>query len=236
MWATPLRCPHIHRPPARCRRGCSVAERVRAQWRDDDLPDWQARRRPKPPSPGSTPCPTRCRARMPGQYSTRCGRRPCRDAADPVEGTARLFLCARCRVQVLVCSCCDRGQIYCAGGCAQKARHHSQRAAGRRYQASRRGRVNHAARARRWRAQKNVTHRGSPTPPPDDEVSVDATVTASDPAVAASSDVEAPSRGDDPPIWRCRWCGRCCPPFVRMGFLRRRCGGRSHDQTSRRAS
>jgi hypothetical protein len=31
-----------------------------------------------------------------------------------------------------ICSCCDRGQIYCAGGCAQEARYHAQRAAGRR--------------------------------------------------------------------------------------------------------
>ena len=40
--------------------------------------------------------------------------------ADPLSG--RLFLCAGCRDQVIVCSCCDRGQIYCAGGCAREAR------------------------------------------------------------------------------------------------------------------
>ncbi len=174
---------------------------------------------------------------MPGHYSTRCRRRPCRGSggrgpAEAAEGPARLFLCARCRAQVLVCSCCDRGQIYCAGGCAREARHQAQRAAGRSYQASRRGRVNHAARARRWRArQKNVTHQGSPSRPLDDGVSVDATVTASDPPVAPSSDVEAPWRGDNPPLWRCCWCGRCCPPFVRMDFLRRRRRDRSRDQT-----
>jgi hypothetical protein len=58
--------------------------------------------------------------------------------------TGRLFLCARCQAQVFVCSHCDRGQIYCAQGCGQTARRDAQRAAGRRYQASRRGRVNHA--------------------------------------------------------------------------------------------
>jgi hypothetical protein len=101
---------------------------------------------------------------MPGEYSTRCGRRPCPSKADLVEGAARLFLCARCRVQVVICSCCDRGQIYCADGCAQEARHQAQRAAGRRYQASRRGRLAHAARSGRWRArQKNVTHQGPHT-------------------------------------------------------------------------
>jgi len=49
---------------------------------------------------------------------------------DGADGTpARFFLCVRCRVQVLICSCCDRGQIYCADGCAQIARRERQRAA-----------------------------------------------------------------------------------------------------------
>ena len=42
----------------------------RAQLRIDHSPDWRARRRPKPPSSESTPCPTPCRARMPGHYSS----------------------------------------------------------------------------------------------------------------------------------------------------------------------
>ena len=99
---------------------------------------------------------------MPGQYSSHCRSRPCA-LLPAAPTTARLFLCARCQAQVLVCSHCDRGQIYCAQGCAQTARRDAQRAAGRRYQASRRGRVNHAARAGRYRArQNNVTHQGSP--------------------------------------------------------------------------
>ena len=32
------------------------------------------------------------------------------------------FLCADCRNQVVVCSGCDRGQVYCAGDCARRAR------------------------------------------------------------------------------------------------------------------
>lgn len=35
-----------------------------------------------------------------------------------VDQSARLFLCACCRIQVLVCRQCDRGQRYCADGCA----------------------------------------------------------------------------------------------------------------------
>jgi hypothetical protein len=91
---------------------------------------------------------------------------------------ARRFLCACCRMPTLVCSRCDRGQIYCAAGCAAQARQQSQREAGRRYQSSRPGRFNHAARTRRWREREallavslarsevatpqSVTHQGSP--------------------------------------------------------------------------
>jgi hypothetical protein len=173
---------------------------------------------------------------MRGQYPTRSGCRPCGPEADPVEGWARLYLCGRCRVQVLICRCCDRGQIYCAGGCAQEARHQAQREAGQRYQASRRGRLAHAARSGRWRArQKNVTHQGSPHQLSDAGVPMDVTAAASAPLVAPSSDVDTPSR-DESAFWRCRWCGRRCSPLVRIEFLRRRWRGRRRDQTARRTS
>lgn len=42
---------------------------------------------------------------------------------------ARLFVCARCRRQVLICSRCDRGQQYCARSCRALARRESLRAA-----------------------------------------------------------------------------------------------------------
>jgi hypothetical protein len=168
---------------------------------------------------------------MPGQYSTRCGCRPCSPEADWAEGAARLFLCARCRGQVLICSCCDRGQIYCAGGCAQEARHQAQRAAGQRYQASRRGRLAHAARSSRWRArQKNVTHQGSLRRPADAGMPMDATAAASALPAAPSSEVDVLSP-DEGAFWRCHWCGRRCSPLVRLEFLRRRWRGRCRDRT-----
>lgn len=97
---------------------------------------------------------------------------------------ARRFVCARCRAPVLVCSHCDRGQVYCAAGCAATARRQSQRDAGRRYQDSLPGRFHHAARTQRWRVRQaalamstsmpavtsiapsaapSVTHQGSPS-------------------------------------------------------------------------
>jgi len=64
---------------------------------------------------------------------------------------ARMFLCARCRCQGLICSRCDRGQQYCGAECSGLARRESMRAAGRRYQRSRRGRHCHAERQHRYR-------------------------------------------------------------------------------------
>lgn len=167
---------------------------------------------------------------MRGQYSTHCRVRP--HASGCVETPGRFFLCARCRMNVLICSCCDRGQVYCAGGCAQEARRLAQRAAGRRYQMSRRGRFAHALRARRYRSrrrtapvseheeamlkhrrQKNVTHQGSPPAPPDALLS-SAPEPVSEPPPAAN----LPRR----PPWRCHWCQCRCPDFVRQDFLRRR--------------
>jgi hypothetical protein len=151
---------------------------------------------------------------MRGQYLTRRGVRP-RSGPERADGTpARFFLCARCHAQVLICSCCDRGQIYCADGCAGLARREGQRAAGQRYQTSHRGRVVHALRARRYRArQKNVTHQGSPPRPADDLVPPSSVVTASEPS---------PSPDARRSAWHCHWCGCRRPQFVRHGFLCRR--------------
>lgn len=82
------------------------------------------------------------------------------------------------------------------------------RAAGQRYQASRRGRHAHAQRQRRWRAkQAKVTHHGSPPPDPPALLPPDAT--------AIVFDAQQPS-------WQCHFCGCNCVELVRIDFLRRR--------------
>jgi hypothetical protein len=157
---------------------------------------------------------------MPGQYSTRGAFRPrlC-DEAQQADATGRFFLCARCRAQVLICSCCDRGNIYCEQDCAQRSRCEAQREAGRRYQSGHRGRRKHAERARAYRArQQKVTHQGTLQQPTDDVMRKCATPsvsapTASTPRTPRSSPLQIP--------WRCHWCGRPCASFVRTGFLRR---------------
>jgi hypothetical protein len=65
--------------------------------------------------------------------------------------TPRRYHCARCRVPVVICRACDRGNLYCFDGCADLARAESQRASAQRYQLTRQGRHNHADRQRRYR-------------------------------------------------------------------------------------
>ncbi len=89
-----------------------------------------------------------------------------------MELTPRLFLCVLCYEQVIICTHCDRGNIYCSFSCAFKARKNSLRKAGIRYQSSIKGRLNHALRQRhymqRLRAFKNkMTHQGSLETTPD---------------------------------------------------------------------
>jgi hypothetical protein len=121
----------------------------------------------------------------------------------------RLFLCGRCRVQVVVCRHCDRGQIYCGRSCSAQARRTAMAAAGRRYQSSRPGRFAHAARARRYRARaKNVTHQGSTPTPVADLL----------PSVTAASQA-VPVSATEP---RCRRCGAHCAAALRLGFVQRR--------------
>jgi hypothetical protein len=135
----------------------------------------------------------------------------------PMESTGRLFLCGRCRAQVLICSRCDRGQIYCGRGCSEAARAGSLREAGRRYQQSRRGRFAHAERSRRYRQRlgqrHQVTHQGSPAVEPDALLPVNLE-SASNPATSPA----------DLPLltpWRCHFCGARCAELVRFGFVRR---------------
>ena len=173
---------------------------------------------------------------MPGHYSTGLGSRPCPATSTADTATARFFVCARvsCRVPVLVCRRCDRGQIYCSGTCAQDARRLAQQAAGQSYQATHRGRVKHAARASCYRSRQNiVTHQGSPPQPRDDVVLLDAeplaaTVTASKPV--AAREVATRSQAPESGSLHCHWCGERCSPFVRNEFLRRRQRRSSHDR------
>jgi hypothetical protein len=156
-------------------------------------------------------------------------RRTC-TAACVDEASCRMFLCVRCRSQVLVCRVCDRGQIYCAGTCAQEARRDRQREARRRYQATPRGRAMHAERSRRYRARwQRVTDHGP--------------AKAGGEALSPGFDVDAtlspPSLSGRPAGHQiCHHCGRRpALPFLRLSALRprrRRSLLHSHARRSRR--
>jgi len=145
----------------------------------------------------------------------------------PMDRPARLFLCARCRTQVLLCSHCDRGQRYCTPACSRQAREAAQRAAARRYQRSRRGRMAHAARTRRWRSRRlasrasanSVTHQGSQAEVAAAPLAAWTHDTASSPLVAAAAPLHDAIEASAAPC-----CARCSAPlgvWVRQGFLRR---------------
>lgn len=130
-----------------------------------------------------------------------------------MENTARFFNCARCRCQVVICSRCDRGNIYCPQ-CSQDARRTSLHAAGRRYQRTRRGRHTHAERQRRYRSRREkVTHQGSSCPAP----SASLTTGSGDSAGQPKSVVK-----EQEACFRCSFCGCRCSTLVRQDFLHRR--------------
>jgi hypothetical protein len=126
-----------------------------------------------------------------------------------MENTARLYNCVRCHRQVTICSHCDRGNIYCGKLCANAARSASSRAAGKRYQNTRRGRLKHADRQRHYRIRsKKVTHQGSPETP------------SNDPLTTRSAAPESVVGVEDEVI-RCHFCGRLCSDSLRLNYLHR---------------
>jgi len=125
-----------------------------------------------------------------------------------MELNPRRYLCACCRIAVIICSHCDRGNRYCSADCAARVRTRCVRAAGELYQTSLRGRHAHAARQRRYRSNQTniVTHQGSPPVAVPVLLPPDAT----------------PLQFDALEPGQCHFCRRTCALFVRIGFLRRR--------------
>jgi len=136
---------------------------------------------------------------------------------------ARLFLCVGCRIQVVLCSHCDRGNRYCGRACWRQTHDLARREAACRYQRSRGGRLQHAARSQRWRqrvaeradAAHKVTHQGSlrgvaaaPLAACTSEItSIAADTPASTPTFSAAL--------------RCYRCAAVQPDWLRQDYLRR---------------
>lgn len=169
---------------------------------------------------------------------------------------ARLYLCARCRLQVILCSRCDRGNRYCGRLCRGQARAEARRQAAQRYQRSRRGRVCHAQRARRWRQRRaereaardaavgagvgtqNVTHQGSRPAVVSAPLAAWTHHSATVDVAGTAADITAPSAPRELDIatsaggWTCRRCGTRQGAALRLGFLRHGLPGRwRHDHS-----
>ena len=117
---------------------------------------------------------------------------------------ARLYLCLECHLQVIICSACDHGNIYCVD-CAPAARRDSLRAAGKRYQNTPRGRLKHAQRQACYRAlhQQKVTHH--PSASGTTAVSLDM------PSSGALGEISE----SEPLPYCCHFCGEQCSDVLR---------------------
>lgn len=122
----------------------------------------------------------------------------------------RLYYCALCHAQSIICSHCDRGQIYCGDTCSREARLKSCREAEKRYQHTPWGKYKHAARQKRYRERfrQKVTDQGSVTPIADG-------LLGSVKNKTVEVDVE-----QETGVTRCCFCKKTVSSWLRFGFLR----------------
>lgn len=133
--------------------------------------------------------------------------------------TARLFNCVLCHELVNICSDCDRGNIYCSEHCSTIARQSSMREAGKRYQSTFQGRLNHAKRQADYRRRQQekiedtekVTHRGSQVNPSDDLLAIVPTAEKIEYLAVAVRQNRC-----------CDFCSRGEFQYFRQGFVRHR--------------
>lgn len=124
--------------------------------------------------------------------------------------SSRLYYCSLCHAQSIICSPCDRGQIYCSDTCSKEARLKSCREAEKRYQHTSRGKHKHTARQKRYRERfrQKVTDQGSVTPVADGLL-----------GSVKNKTVEV-DMGQETRVTRCCFCKKSVSSWLRSGFLR----------------
>jgi hypothetical protein len=131
----------------------------------------------------------------------------------------RIFKCERCHELVRICRHCDRGNRFCPP-CAPLARAEKQRAAGKRYQKTENGRLNHKVRQENYREKlrKKVTHHG------DLEIAATRESTTATKQRVSKSHYERQQYSPQPPPRPrcCDFCGRPCKCPERTHSLSRR--------------
>ena len=147
--------------------------------------------------------------------------------------SARRYHCARCQVPVLICSHCDRGQIYCFNGCRELAQKERGKRKAKRYQSTPQGQRNNARRQSNYRKRQ-----GAPPTPVSTESAVNSTQSntpnkpAADPEITKivthrgsavpGASVVLPDSSNSSSFFHCDCCSRACSHFVRIHFLRTR--------------
>lgn len=133
--------------------------------------------------------------------------------------TNRIASCQRdaCRRPFAVCGPCDHARRYCGVRCARLARTAQLALAGRRYQATERGRRAHAARQARYRARHRVTHQ-CPGRPAKTTTLTPLTLSAGLPPTSTQARTRevSPEPVCKPP--RCTFCGKQAA-LLRYQFL-----------------
>ena len=136
--------------------------------------------------------------------------------------TARLFNCARCRKQSVICQQCDRGHRYCSTECARLNRQRNRAESARRYRESPAGKSANAARQARFRERqysstdahqsKNVTNHGSGF--------FQAMLSYALVQLCSQTVIHFAAAADAPTTHRhCHWCWGPVDRFLRLGFL-----------------
>lgn len=139
----------------------------------------------------------------------------------PMKKSAREFNCARCHKQVIICSPCDKGNIYCGYICSRRSRALNHRIANQVYQKTLKGRQKHAQRQRRYRQRKNekqqkVTDQGSNDSTPNDLL----------------PHVPSEEKSQETEQLYCHFCRKAVSTFLRNGFLRHHQEDNQHDSSS----
>ena len=130
-----------------------------------------------------------------------------------MDTSSRKYQCLHCHALVIICHRCDHGQRYCTNGCSVQARKDSTKRASKKYQATRRGRFNNAARQQRFRAKEKqkVTHHSSL------KITLHDVLTK---RLTPAKKIKTPMKYEI--TMRCHHCGEVCSPFLRDEFLRYR--------------
>lgn len=130
---------------------------------------------------------------------------------------ARHYCCGRCRLEVAICSACDRGNVSFGRECAEIVQRESNRKYGKRYRESPAGALCNARRQREFRKRQNAQNPAPVTqhPPHNPDSSSELS------SVRVSGSSHAPFERVGVPGQRLTAPGYCCFCGMSVGAQRR---------------